>query len=73
MIQPISELKKLPPHERLQLVEDLWDSIALGTDELAVPQWLNYELDRRVAASAADPESGIPWETAKDLIRRHHG
>jgi len=37
MIQPISELKKLPPHERLQLVEDLSDSIALGTDELAVP------------------------------------
>jgi putative addiction module component (TIGR02574 family) len=73
MIQPISELQKLPLHERLQLVEDLWDSIALETDELAVPQWQKDELDRRAAAFAADPESGIPWETAKDLIRRHHG
>ena len=73
MIQPISELRKLPLHERLQLVGDLWDRIALEPDRLAVPQLQNYELDRRVAAFAADPESGIPWETAKDLIRRPHG
>jgi putative addiction module component (TIGR02574 family) len=73
MIQPITELEKLPLHERLQLVEDLWDSIALETDNLAVPQWQKDELDRRAAAFAANPGSGIPWETARDLIRGHHG
>jgi putative addiction module component (TIGR02574 family) len=73
MIQPISELEKLPLHERLQLVEDLWDSIALDTDDLVVPQWQKDELDRRDIDFAANPGSGIPWETARDLIRGHHG
>lgn len=72
MIQPISELQKLPIHERLQLVEDLWDSIALEDSDLAVPQWHKDELDRRAEKFKANPESGIPWETAKDIIRGHH-
>jgi putative addiction module component (TIGR02574 family) len=72
MIQPISELQKLPIHERLQLVEDLWDSIALEDNHLAVPQWQKDELDRRAEKFDADPSAGIPWETAKDFIRGHH-
>jgi putative addiction module component (TIGR02574 family) len=72
MIQPISELQKLPIHERLQLVEDLWDSIALGDGDLSVPQWQKDELDRRAEKFDVNPGSGIPWETAKDLIRGHH-
>ena len=73
MIQPLSELQKLPVHERLQLVEDLWDSIALEDYDLAVPQWQKDELDRRAEKFDANPDSGIPWETAKDVIRGHHG
>jgi putative addiction module component (TIGR02574 family) len=72
MIQPISELQKLPIHERLQLVEDLWDSIALGDSDLPVPQWQKDELDRRAEKFDANPGRGIPWETAKDIIRGHH-
>ncbi|MDZ4816703.1 MAG: addiction module protein [Verrucomicrobiota bacterium] len=72
MIHPISELQKLPLHERLQLVEDLWDSIALDDSNLSVPQWQKDELDRRAREFEAKPDSGIPWETAKDIIRGHH-
>lgn len=70
-MQPISELQKLPLHERLQLVEDLWDSIALEEGSLEVPQWQKDELDRGAEKFDANPDSGIPWETAKDVIRRH--
>ena len=73
MIVPLSELQRLPFHERLQMVEDLWDSIALEENDLSVPQWQRDELDRRARNFEAHPESGIPWETAKDLIRGHHG
>ena len=72
MIQSIFELQKLPIHERLQLVEDLWDSIALEDNNLAVPQWQKDELDRRAESFEANPSSGIPWENAKDVIRGHH-
>ncbi|NJK92383.1 MAG: addiction module protein [Blastochloris sp.] len=72
MIQPISELQKLPIHERLQLVEDLWDSIALEDRDWVVPQWQKEELDRRAEKFEANPGSGIPWEIAKAIIRGQH-
>jgi len=72
IIQAISELQKLPVHERLQLVEDLWDSIALEDINLDVPQWQRDELDLRAEELKKSPNSGIPWATAKDLIRGRH-
>jgi putative addiction module component (TIGR02574 family) len=73
MTQLISELQRMPIHERLQLVEDLWDSIALENTNLTVAQWQMDELDRRAANFEANPASGIPWETAKEIIRGHRG
>jgi putative addiction module component (TIGR02574 family) len=72
MIQPIGELQKLPLQERLQLVEDLWDSIALEDKNLPVPQWQKEELDRRAHEFAAKPGSGISLETAQEMIRGRH-
>jgi len=72
MIQAISELQKLPLHERLQLVEDLWDSIALEDINLDVPQWQQDELDRRDEEFRKNINLGIPWSVAKDLIRGRH-
>jgi putative addiction module component (TIGR02574 family) len=69
MVQPITELRKLPLHERLQLVEDLWDSIALDDTDLEVPQWQKDELERRRRQFQSHPETGIPWESAKEIIR----
>lgn len=71
MIQPLMDFKKLPLHERLQLVEDLWDSIAIEEDRLDLPQWQKDELDTRAAEFAKHPESGVPWEQAKAIIRGH--
>ncbi|MDM8518217.1 addiction module protein [Desulfobacterales bacterium HSG16] len=33
--------------EKLLLVADLWDSIALGNSELPLPDWQKRELDKR--------------------------
>ena len=33
--------------EKLLLVEDLWDSIALSNSELPLPDWQKRELDKR--------------------------
>lgn len=60
-----SDFKKLPVSERIQLVEDIWDSIA----EEAVPLQLSAdereELRRRMAEHTADPESGIAWQEVR--------
>jgi putative addiction module component (TIGR02574 family) len=45
------QIMRLPPGERLQLVEDIWDSLAADAGQIPVPEWHKRELDRR----AADP------------------
>lgn len=62
----IQDLKRLPVSERIQLVEDLWDTIdspAIGL----TPEHL-AELDRRLDALEAQPEAGTPWEIARGRI-----
>jgi putative addiction module component (TIGR02574 family) len=51
------EYLKLPLEERLQLVQDIWDSIAATQDDFPVPDWHKEELDRRLAVyrSVAQP------------------
>jgi putative addiction module component (TIGR02574 family) len=53
-------LKSLPLDERIRLVEDLWDSIAL--DQMAIPlsQDQKAELDRRLQAFEIDGNPGRP-------------
>ncbi|MCE0497964.1 MAG: addiction module protein [Methylacidiphilales bacterium] len=63
------ELRSLPLAERLQLVEDLWDSIA--EDQHSLPDYpaVIKELRKRKKRFLSDPSSGIPWEVAKKQIR----
>ena len=63
------ELRKLPIAERLELVEDLWDSIARESDQLTLTQAQMDELDRRLADYEADPDAGVPWEEVRDRVR----
>lgn len=55
--------------EKLQLVEDLWDSIATDPTDVPVLEWQKEELGRRKAAYLEDPTSGSSWEAAKERIR----
>ena len=66
-IQPeFAELFKLPPAERLQLVEDLWDSLIPREAELPVADWVKTELRERKKRFDANPESGMTWD---DVVR----
>lgn len=71
----IDELRKLPISERLQLVEDLWDSIAEDSpdDGFPVTPELAAELDRRLAEFEADPDATLPWDEVRERIRRLAG
>ena len=68
----LDELRKLPVEQRIQLVEDLWDTIADDTvgESLAVTPELAAELDRRLQEYRSDPESARPVE---DVLVRLRG
>ena len=64
-----AEYMKLSVSERIQLVEDIWDSIAAeasATVELSQAQ--RAELHRRAAAHRADPSTSVPWEQVRSKL-----
>lgn len=67
----IMDFGHLTPAERMELAEQLWDSLADIDTPLTEPQ-VN-ELRRRRAALAADTDGGVPWEPLLDEIERHGG
>ncbi|MDP2999033.1 MAG: addiction module protein [Bryobacterales bacterium] len=67
----ISDLLELPVSERIQLVEDLWDSIVEVPGALPVTEEQGRELDRRLEAHKESPDDAVPWgEVRKRLIER---
>jgi putative addiction module component (TIGR02574 family) len=64
-MKDLSQLLELPPAERLQLVEAIWDSLREIPDAVPVSDELRDELDRRLAAYYAQPSSARPWEEIK--------
>jgi putative addiction module component (TIGR02574 family) len=58
--------------ERLQLVEDLWDSIAQEDAALPVPNWKRDELRRRKERFLKHPTSGRTWDQVKQRARTPH-
>jgi putative addiction module component (TIGR02574 family) len=63
----------LPPAEKLQLVQDLWDDLAAAPADVPVPDWQMEELGRRKITLQANPESALTWEEVKRQIRSRYG
>ena len=63
------ELFKLSAAERLELVEELWDSLSDDDEALALSDEQRADLERRLAEADADPTGGSPWEEVRERIR----
>jgi putative addiction module component (TIGR02574 family) len=61
----LSEIKKLSVSEKILIVEDIWDSIALSGEELSVTPEQQEELDKRVHDYQSNPENGSSWDDVK--------
>ncbi len=72
MESEFAPLFKLGRAERLQLVEDLWDSIAQESDNLPVSDAKVAEVRDRKRRFLQDPESGRSWEEVKKRARAEH-
>jgi len=61
---------KLSVAERIQLAEDLWDSVAADTGDLELTAAQRAELDRRLADFEQDPGAGEPWDDVRARIEK---
>jgi len=60
----LKELLELTPEERLQLAEDLWDSIA-PEDLPPLTDAQKRELDRRIDEHQKNPGRASPWDEVR--------
>jgi len=68
-LAPIFQLSRA---EKLQLMEDLWDSMAQEESQQPLAQWKIDELNRRKGAFQKDPSTALSWEQVKASILRGH-
>ena len=62
-------LRKLPVSERIQLVEDLWETVAADSTKIRLSEAQLSELDRRLDRLERSPDEGIPWSSLKARIQ----
>jgi putative addiction module component (TIGR02574 family) len=60
--------------ERIQLAEDIWDSIAVeGSDAASLNAAQVMEVQSRLTAHDQDPSDALPWEQVRsELLQRNH-
>jgi len=66
----LKDILELSVAERIQLVEDIWDSIAAVPHSLTLTDDERQELDRRLEAYAQNPNEGISWDELKKKVRK---
>ena len=62
------ELLRLSAADRLQLVEEIWQT--LSPEDVPLTDAQRDELDVRLEAYAADPSAGSSWEEVRSRLRR---
>ena len=69
MAKPNIDISELSPEERLELIEELWDSLSGQPDALALTDAQREELDRRIDEMDRDETLGEPWRDVLKSIR----
>ncbi len=64
------EILDLSVSERIQLAQDIWDSVAQVPDSLALTDDEKAEIDRRLDLYHKDPNAGSPWSVVRDRIKK---
>jgi putative addiction module component (TIGR02574 family) len=68
----LQELLHLTPAERVELAQDLWDSVE-DTDFPPLTAEQKAEVDRRLVEHNKDPSRAIPWEVVRERLRARFG
>ena len=68
-----ADILELSVAERIQMVEDIWDSIAVIPEAVLLSEDQKQELDRRLEAYHLNPDAGTPWIEVRERIKTWSG
>jgi putative addiction module component (TIGR02574 family) len=60
------EIGKLNLSEKLLLIENVWDSIALSNSDLPMPEWQKREPDRRHKGYKEEKQTLHEWQSVHE-------
>lgn len=66
----VADILELDVSERLQIVEEIWDSIAADAAEVPISDELKRELDRRSDAYEKAPGEGVSFDELNERLTR---
>lgn len=66
----IEQIHQMPLHEKLLVMEAIWEDISREKDSLEVPQWHKDILDERQRLIDEGKARFIDWEDAKKQIKQ---
>lgn len=67
-----SEIRKLNVSEKLLLVEEVWNEIALSNEELPLPEWQKKELDKRLEEYGRGEVQTIEWHQVHEDLKNSY-
>lgn len=62
-------IQLLSQSERINLAEELWDSVAENQDEISVTDAQKNIIEERLTAYKASPSDGDSWEDVKNEMK----
>ena len=68
MVKRAADISDMTVEEKLQLIEDLWDSVADDPQAVPLTEAQAKELDRRLNAYRRDGDPGRPWREVLDEL-----
>lgn len=70
MAKPLFDFSRLTPDERVQLADELWESLANTPEALPLTEAQAAELDRRLEDYRKEPSAALPWREALEEIEK---
>jgi putative addiction module component (TIGR02574 family) len=70
MSTQLTDILQMTIAERIQLAEDIWDSIAAVPEALPLTDAERQELNHRLELHQQNPDEGIPWDELKEKVRK---
>ena len=64
------EILNLSVKKRLEVIEEIWDSIASDEEAIPLTAAQRKELDRRKQVHLSDPSATVPWSAVHDRLRK---
>ncbi|MCW1883370.1 addiction module protein [Luteolibacter flavescens] len=63
------DLEVMSTADKLRLMENLWENLSAGTDDITSPEWHGGVLTERERLTSSGEERFVAWNAAKKQLR----